>query len=138
MSSVFSYSLIIFGALILGRLIIFIHKNPSHFDLFVGVLSSNQGSVRICNQGAYVAKCGLNSRTADGRTRSYETGKFLAGQCSTLELPFEAIWGEVWCDNYVFIAATKRIFREEFNAPSVRCYQITGTTIHPGMSGPHC
>ncbi|CAF3502085.1 unnamed protein product [Rotaria sp. Silwood1] len=102
------------------------------------VLSSNQGSVRICNQGAYVAKCGLNSRTADGRTRSYETGNFLAGQCSLLELPYEAVWGHVWCDNYVFIAITKRIFQEDFHAPSVRCYQITGTTFHPGMNGPHC
>ncbi|CAF1146325.1 unnamed protein product [Rotaria sordida] len=102
------------------------------------VFSANQGSVRICNRGAYVAKCGLNSRTADGRTRSYDTGKFLVGQCFSLELPYEAVWGQVWCDNYVFIGITKRIFQEDFNAPSVRCYDITGTTFHPGRNGPNC
>lgn len=92
----------------------------------------------MCNNGAYVAKCGLNSRTADGRTRSYETGNFLAGQCSVLELPFESVWGHVWCDNFVFIGITKRIFQEEFNTPAVRCYSITGTTLHPGMSPQNC
>ncbi|CAF0996255.1 unnamed protein product [Rotaria magnacalcarata] len=120
MSSNFSYLLILLSTIILG------------------VYSANKGSVQICNRGAYVAKCGLNSRTNDGRTRSYGTDNFLAGQCSVLELPYESVWGQVWCDNFVFIGTTKRIFQEEFNTPSVRCYDISGTTFHPGMSRRDC
>jgi hypothetical protein len=55
-----------------------------------------------------------------------------------LELPFEAVWGRVWCDNYVFISVTKRIFEEDFNTPSVRCYDIGGTTLHPSMNRINC
>ncbi|CAF1041467.1 unnamed protein product [Adineta steineri] len=116
MSSIFTYLAIILSALVLG------------------VSCANQGSVQVCNRGAYVAKCGLNTRTADGRTRSYETGKFPVAQCSTLELPFEAVSGHIWCDNYVFIGVTKRVFQEDFDTPSVRCYDIGGTTFHPSMS----
>ncbi len=85
-----------------------------------------------------MAKCGLDSRTADGRVRSYDTGKFVVGQCSTLELPYEATWGRAWCDNYVFLYTTKRVFQEEFDTPSVRCYDIGGTTFHPSMSRKDC
>ncbi|CAF1218922.1 unnamed protein product [Adineta ricciae] len=116
MSSIFAYFVIICSVFILG------------------VSSANKGSVRICNRGAYVAKCGLETRASDGRTRNYETGKFPVGQCSTLELPYESVWGRAWCDNYVFIAVTKNVFREEFDAPATRCYDIGGTTFHPSVS----
>ena len=94
--------------------------------------------MRVCNRGAYVARCSLESRTTDGRTRVYETGKFPVGQCPTLELPYEAVWGRVWCDEYAFIAVTKRVFEESFSTPSTRCYEMTGTTLHPGWRGTGC
>lgn len=126
-------------AVILSR--VKIEKKPFIWHLLstlLGVQSANQGSVRVCNRGGYVANCGLESRTADGRSRSYETGHFLAGQCSTLELPYEAVWGRVWCNNYVFIATTKRVFQEEFGTPAVRCYDIGGTTFHPSWGRTGC
>ena len=85
-----------------------------------------------------MAACGLESRTADGRSRSYSTGNFPVGQCPTLELPFEAVWGRVWCENFVFIGVTKHVFQEEFNTPTVRCYNVGGTTFHPSWSHTGC
>lgn len=104
----------------------------------LGTFAANQGSVRICNRGAYVARCYLEFRTNDGRTQVYETGKFPVGQCPTLELPFTSVWGRVWCDEYAFIAVTKRVFEQSFNTPATRCYDMTGTTLHPGWSGTGC
>jgi len=107
-------------------------------SMIFGAFSANSGSVRLCNRGAYLAKCGLQSRTGSGQSRSYETGNFPVGQCSTLELPREAVWGRVWCDNFVFIGVTKNVFAQEFDTPTVRCYDIGGTTFHPSWSQTGC
>lgn len=85
-----------------------------------------------------MAKCALEWRTADGRSRVYETGDFPVAQCRTLELPYEAVWGNLWCDDYVFIGITKRVFQQSFDTPVNRCYEMTGTTLHPGWQQTGC
>ena len=98
-------------------------------------------SIRICNKGAYLAKCYLESRSLSFglQIRRYDTGLFPVAQCSTLNIPIDAIWNRLECKALAFIAVYKSIFVQEFaSAAFDYCYKITGTTLNPKWSQTHC
>lgn len=113
---------------------IFFHENQ--FSL----LEIN-ASARICNDGAYLAKCYLESRSMSYgfRIRYYDTGLFPVGQCRSLDIPVDAFWNRLECKSLAFIAVYKQIFVQEFaSAMYDYCYRTTGTTLIPRWSQTQC
>ncbi|CAF1549225.1 unnamed protein product [Adineta ricciae] len=72
--------------------------------------------IRVCNDGAYIAKCYLESRSLNFgfRVRRQDTGLFPVAQCATMNVPVEAFWNRLECKELVFIAIYKSIFVQEF------------------------
>ncbi len=98
-------------------------------------------SIRICNDGAYLAKCYLESRSLSFgfRIRHYDTGLFPVAQCRNLEIPVDAVWNRLECKSLAFIAIYKSIFVQYFaSSMYTYCYQLTGTTLIPRWSQTDC
>ncbi|CAF1311886.1 unnamed protein product [Rotaria sordida] len=98
-------------------------------------------SIRVCNNGAYLAKCYLESRPPNYwfRVRHYETGLFPVAQCSTIDIPMNAVRNRLECKALAFIAVYKSIFVQEFASAMFNyCYEITGTTLNPKWSQTQC
>jgi hypothetical protein len=69
----------------------------------------------------------------------YDTGLFPILQCSTIDLPFDAVWNRVECKALIFIAVYKTIFAEEFPSGLLNsCYIITGSILNPTWSQTQC
>lgn len=113
------------------------YVTPCRLDL----LCQLDASVRICNQGGYLAKCYLQSQsmTYGRQMRRTDTGLFAVGQCETLDVPINAIRNRLECKALAFIAVYKSIFSQEFASPTYEyCYKITGTTLSPAWSQTRC
>ncbi len=105
------------------------------------IIFSIDASVRICNDGAYLAKCYLESRSLSYgfQIRRYDTGLFPVAQCRSLDVPIDAVWNRLECKTLAFIAIYKSIFVQEFASSMYNyCYQITGTTLAPHWSQTDC
>ncbi|CAF3417198.1 unnamed protein product [Rotaria sp. Silwood2] len=97
--------------------------------------------IRVCNNGAYLAKCYLESRAPyyGFQIRRDDTGLFPVAQCSTMNVPPAAVWNRLECKTLAFIAVYKSIFKQEFASAMFNyCYKITGTTLNPKWSQTQC
>jgi hypothetical protein len=98
-------------------------------------------SIRICNDGAFIAKCWLESRSLSFgyRIRYQDTGLFPVAQCRSMEIPIDAFWNRLECKELAFIAVYKSVFVQYFGSSMYNyCYQITGTTLIPRWSQTDC
>ncbi|CAF0837424.1 unnamed protein product [Adineta ricciae] len=70
--------------------------------------------IRVCNDGAYIAKCYLESRSLNFgfRVRRQDTGLFPVAQCATMNVPVEAFWNRLECKELVFIAIYKKLLEQ--------------------------
>ena len=110
----------------------------SFFKVFVEKIDS---TVQICNRGAYLANCYLESRPFSNgfQIRRTETGLFPVAQCQSLSVPVDAVWNRLECKSLAFIAVYKSIFVQNFaSAMFDYCYQITGTTLNPQWAQAQC
>ncbi|CAF1330334.1 unnamed protein product [Rotaria sp. Silwood1] len=97
--------------------------------------------IRVCNNGAYLAKCYLESRSPNYgfHIRRSDTGLFPVAQCSTMDTPMNAVWNRLECKALAFIAVYKSIFTQNFASAMFNyCYKITGTTLNPKWSQTQC
>ncbi|CAF0998626.1 unnamed protein product [Rotaria sp. Silwood1] len=110
--------------------------------LFIINISFSIGTyIRICNQGVYLAKCYLESRsfTYGFQIQKYDTGLFPIFQCSRLDIPFDAVWTYLECKALTFIAIYSTIFTQEFSSIVLNsCYIIKGTILNPTWSETRC
>jgi hypothetical protein len=120
----------------------FLNKNFFNIFFFEDILISIDASVRICNDGVYLAKCYLESRSFSligYRLRRDDTGLFPIAQCRSLDIPVDAYYNRLECKSLAFIAIYKSIFVQEFaSAMYEYCYQLTGTTLIPRWSQTDC
>ena len=106
-----------------------------------GLIQIIDGSIQVCNKGAYLANCYLESRpfSYGFQIRRFETGLFPVGQCASLSVPADAVWNRLECKTLAFIAVYKSIFVQEFASAMYNyCYKITGTTLSPQWSQTQC
>jgi len=106
-------------------------------DIFVSI----NASIRICNDGVYLAKCYLESRSLSFgyQIRHYDTGLFPIAQCRSLDIPIDAVWNRLECKSLAFIAIYKSIFTQYFASSMYNyCYRLTGTTLFPRWSQTDC
>ncbi len=111
------------------------------FFFSLDIVLQTDAYIRICNSGAYLAKCYLQSRTLSYgfRTRHHDTGLFPVAQCATLDIPVDAFANRLECKTLAFIAIYKTIFVQEFASAMYNyCYKITGTTLNPHWSQTEC
>jgi len=137
------YFIIIFIFISSNYLKIFSKKKFfSIFVFFEDILISIDATVRICNDGVYLAKCYLESRSFSligYRLRRDDTGLFPIAQCRTLDIPVDAYYNRLECKSLAFIAIYKSIFVQEFaSAMYEYCYQLTGTTLITRWSQTDC
>jgi hypothetical protein len=111
------------------------------FIIILLFISSNNAAIRICNDGAYLAKCYLESRSLSFgfQIRYYDTGLFPVAQCRSLNIPVDAVWNRLECKSLAFIAIYKSIFVQNFASAMYNyCYRLTGTTLIPRWSQTDC
>jgi hypothetical protein len=97
--------------------------------------------VRICNHGAYLAKCYLESQLFGDTFASlrYDTGLFPVLQCSKFTVPFDAVLNRLECKALVFFGIYKTIFIEEFHYELLNsCYTLGGNILNPTWTQIHC
>jgi hypothetical protein len=97
--------------------------------------------IRICNHGAYLAKCYFESQPFSNTFANlrYDTGLFPVLQCSKFNIPFDAVWNRLECKALVFIAVYKTIFIKEFDFELLNtCYTLGGNILNPTWSKTIC
>jgi hypothetical protein len=97
--------------------------------------------IRVCNHGAYLAKCYLESQAFGDTFASlrYDTGLFPVLQCSKFHVPFDAVWNRVECKALVFIGIYKTIFIQEFDYELLNsCFTIRGNILNPTWTPSNC
>ena len=90
--------------------------------------------VRICNRGAYLTRCYLESQPFSDTFTSlrYDTGLFPVVQCSKFTVPFDAVLNRLECKALVFFGVYKTIFTKEFhNELFNSCYKLGGNILNP-------
>lgn len=98
-------------------------------------------AIQVCNKGAYLANCYLESRPFSNgfQIQRTETGLFPVGQCASLSVPVDAVRNRLECKSLAFIAVYKSIFVQEFASAMFNyCYKITGTTLNPQWAQTQC
>ncbi len=107
----------------------------------IGDIVDIDATIRVCNDGAFIAKCWLESRSLSFgfRIRYDDTGLFPVAQCRTMDIPVDAVWNRLECKELAFIAVYKSVFVQYFASPMYNyCYRITGTTLIPRWSQTDC
>jgi len=89
------------------------------------------GKYEVRHSGAYVAHVRVNFEY-NGVWHSYETDDYTSGMTRVLEIPKGATKNQIIVKNAVFIATWNVIFQLDWETPQSLCFNIWGTTYHPG------